>query len=154
MLPYSLTEQERHAARNVGLRDPPKETPVEPIVTGKWAVVAGVLATGLGFVAAWAPNLTFLPPWVPFALWALAGVAALLAGVAVPAFKGTSPTVPQVLVPVCLALATALQHFAGSLSPGTVQSLVLFGSLLLFALGGKALPTPELPAGGTTFRGR
>jgi hypothetical protein len=119
-----------------------------PLVPVKFAAIAAGIATALASAAAFAPQLTFLPAWVGFALWALAVVAAVLAGVALPAFRGSSPLVPLALVPFFLSGATALATFAVTLPPGKFQTVVMFLAIICAGLGGKALPQPQAPVAG------
>lgn len=144
-IPVGLSDEEKKAALNPGLPAPPKEKSMTPLIPPKFAALAAAAATALGAAAAFAPSLTFLPPWVGFTLWALAVVAALLAGVALPSFKGTSPVVPATLVPLFLTAASALAGFASTLAPGTFQTVVMFLAIVCAALGGKALPQPTVP---------
>lgn len=143
MLPFDLTYPERLAAQDPGLPARPKESSMgTPLVSGKLAAVAGVLATIFAAAASWAPSLTFLPSWAPFALWALASIAALLVGTALPEYKG-GPVVAVTAVPALLAVSAGLKTVASQLPPGAVQSVVLFLSILVDALAGKALPVKE-----------
>lgn len=147
--PLPLTPEEKQAASNPSEVDPrytQEKPPMEsPLVPAGLTKLAAALAAILGFAAAYAPKLAFLPGWVPFLLWALACVAALLAGIALPSFQGVAPTVPVVLVPILLAASTGLAALASAMVPGTAQTLVMFLAVVAAALGGKALPQPQAP---------
>jgi hypothetical protein len=145
--PIPPTREERRLALESGYYDwqrPPMDT--KPIVSSRLAALAAAAAGVLAFAASAAPNFSFLPGWAAFGLWALAAAAALLAGVALPPFKGTNPAVPQTLVPLFLGMSGGLATLASALADGNLKNVVLFAAVLCSALAGKAMPVPTVPA--------
>lgn len=119
---------------------------MQPVVSEKFAALAAAIATALAGAAALAPQLTFLPPWAPFALWCLAAVAAYLAGKALPPFAGASPSLPQWLVPLLKSVAAVLTGYAASLPVGSaLQGVVMLAATLAGALAGKVEPQAMVP---------
>lgn len=149
--PIPLTAEERRKALESGYYNqqrPPMET--KPLISMKLAAAAAAVAGVLAFAASAVPSFSFIPGWVGFGLWVLASIAALLAGVALPGFKGGNPVVPATLVPAFLGASGGLATLASTMSPGTLQSVVLFLAVVCAALAGKAMPQPLKAANDNT----
>jgi hypothetical protein len=110
-----------------------------PLVSGRAAAVAGVLATVFGLAAANASNFTFLPSWAPLALWGAAAICAFLVGLPLPEYAGGAP-VAQKAVPALGAISVGLGAAAASMPSGTPQAILAFLGLLFLAATGKAVP--------------
>jgi hypothetical protein len=115
----------------------PQPAPLVP----KWA-----LALAATLAAVLVPASAVLP----HPLGAVAGIAALvcafLAGVPLPAPTFSHPLIPLTLVPVALQVGGALAMVAASTPSPVWHSLALLGAALCFALAGKTLPAPTVPA--------
>jgi hypothetical protein len=85
----------------------------------------------------------FLPHPISVYAGILGGVAALLAGVAMPQFNFAKPIIPLALVPVALSVSGYLGTLAVSVSSPLLQAGLSFAAFALAAVAGKALPTPK-----------
>lgn len=139
-MPLGLTDEEKKAAANPGLPAPPKEKPVEPLISPKLAAAAAAIGTLLASAGLFFVGSALLPAWAPLTLWALGSFVLFLAGKAAPPFKALGPLVPAAAVPFIGSVATVLGGFAANLSPGRLQSALLLVTSVLLYLTGKAGP--------------
>jgi hypothetical protein len=119
-----------HVAKRAAAEEP------RPLVPG-W--LRALATAALPILAA---AVGFLPH--PLSVYAgiLGGVAALLAGVAMPQFNFSKPLIPLALVPVALSVSGYLGTLAVSVSSPLLQAGLSFAAFALAAVAGKALPTP------------
>jgi hypothetical protein len=116
-----------------------------PAVPPKLVAIAATVSAVLGFAATYAPSLPFLPDWVPTLCWLLSAVAALFAGLGLPAFQGGGSLVPSKLAPLLGTVSMVLTTAAAAAPEGFWRNLLGFVAVSAVALTGKAIPvkTPE-----------
>jgi hypothetical protein len=148
--PIKAVPPAKKARRNVQMMvmDVPT-VPVALVTAAK--TVAAVAAIGAAIVT----TLPVAPAWLPFALSALASVAAYLGGQSAPAMQlPGGPLVPVTAVPVLLAASSAVAATATHAQGWHSGALLLIASVLA-GIAGKAGPQQAVPIhkdGGTDVR--
>lgn len=116
---------------------PPKLTQIAKITLAIAAPALLILA---------ALPATLIPAWVVLAVYAINVIAALLTGAAIPSPLGARSMVLQGTAAVTAGgVGGGLYELANAVGDGPLKSVVLAGSLILFALAGLTLPTSKAP---------
>lgn len=136
MFPLSATRLEHAANQKIQEADQMTETPKFPA----WLTTTAKILAPIAGAALLALPAIALPAWVTFAVFALATVAALIAGIGTPSPFNGRPVLSGSAAALAGGVATALFPISEALPEGFAKNAVLAAAVLLAGAAGIALP--------------